>query len=629
MNSDWKNSFRQQVLKVSLFVLLISPLILQAQKPGEYRIEPPEWWIGMKDPEVQILLNYAEAGSYVASIANPGVQILRQEKTESPNYLLITLKINPDAQAGKMPIQLSRDKKKKLSFPFTLHKRNPEIFGKRPYQSSDIIYLLMPDRFANGNPGNDNLSQMREKADRLNPDGRHGGDIQGIIKNLDYLKDFGISALWLNPVYENNQERLSYHGYSITNHYQTDARFGGNESYAQFVQACHDRDIVVIKDMIFNHIGSFHPWMSDLPYKNWIHQWDQFTRTNYRASVLADPYVSEFDKKLFFEGWFDTTMPDLNQKDPVLMRYLTQQSIWWIEKFGLNGIRMDTQAYNDPQAMSQWARKVKQEYPDLFLLGEIWDGNVGLMSHWNQDQIRTNYQSNLDAITDFPIHDAVKMGLNESEGWQEGFGRMYKILGEDHLYRDPFTNVIFPDNHDVERIFEVLGKDPQKMKMALVYYYTMRGNLQLYYGTEILMTGNKSKGDGAIRADMPGGWTADEKSGFALEGLSKAERENYELMRFLNYWRRGNSAIYGGKLVQYIPFSGVYTYLRYNDQKTYLIVLNKNDNEIVLDPARFSDHFKRFNMARDILSGVEMKKLTEIKVPAKDGMILELGKFGQ
>lgn len=629
MNSSFNDYFKAKWILAVLMMLTTNLLQAKEKETLTARIEPPEWWIGFQDPQVQLLIYAKDAGKTQFISDYPGLEVVKQEKAESPNYLFVTVKIDPAAKPGKMNFLLKEGKKKVAVLPFELHEKNREAGRNARYNASDIIYLLMPDRFSNGEPGNDSIPGMLEKCDRSNPDGRHGGDLQGIMNHLDYFTDFGIDALWLNPVYENNQERLSYHGYSITNYYQVDPRLGGNAAYAKFAELCHQKDIALIKDMIFNHLGSNHWMMKDLPFTDWIHQWNQFTRTNYRAMTVMNPYASEYDKRQFFNGWFDTSMPDLNQRNPFVATYLYQQSIWWVEKFGLDGIRMDTQAYNDPGMMSDWAKKIKQEYPGLYIFGEIWDGNASLVSYWNQETSGGKYPSNLDGVTDFPIHDAVKMALNEEEGWYEGFGRLYKVLSEDYHYKKPYQNVIFPDNHDLERIYEVLGYDFRKFKMAMIYYYTMRGNLQVYYGTEMAMTGNKSKGDGAIRADMAGGWAGDEKSIFTLKNLSKNEREAYELLRFLNYWRNGTSAIHTGKLTQYIPDNKVYVYFRYNDQETYMIVLNKNTHEIVLDPAIYEEHFRKFNMARDILTGIEMKKLSEIKIPAEDGMILKLGKFSK
>jgi len=629
MNSSFNNCFKCWLILLAILISNSSLLQAKNKETIPVRIDPPEWWIGFQDPQVQLLIYAKDAGNSQFVTDYPGLEIIKQEKAESPNYLFVTIKINPETRPGKMDFLLKNGKKLIASLPFELHERNREKGRNSRFNASDIIYLLMPDRFANGEPGNDNVPGMVEACDRSNPDGRHGGDLQGVINHLDYISDFGIGALWLNPVYENNQEKLSYHGYSITNYYQVDPRLGGNDTYAKFTEQCHQRDIAIIKDMIFNHLGSNHWMMKDLPFSDWIHQWEQFTRTNYRAMTVMNPYASEYDKRQFYNGWFDTTMPDLNQRNPFVATYLYQQSIWWVEKFGLDGIRMDTQAYNDPGSMSDWAKKVKQEYPNLYIFGEIWDGNASLVSYWNQDSSEGKYPSNLDGVTDFPIYEAVKAGLNEQEGWYEGFGRMYKVLSEDYHYKKPYQNVIFPDNHDLERIYENLGSDFSKFRMAMIYYYTMRGNLQIYYGTEMVMRGNKSNGDGAIRADMPGGWAGDEKNIFNLKSLSRNEREAYELMRFLNHWRNGTSAIHSGKLTQYIPENKVYVYFRYNDQESYMIVLNKNDHEVLLDPAKYEEHFRRFNMAKDILTGIEMKKLSEIKIPAENGMILKLGKFSK
>ncbi len=614
-----------KTLRYPLFFtfLFLFHLSLSAQPEG-FRIDPPNWWVSMENPQLELMVYGEGIQSYSVELSYPGVRLTKRIEAESPNYLFLQLHIEPSALAGTMSIRFTKSAWKKFTIDYPLLERDMQMKGARGFDSSDLIYLIMPDRFANGDPGNDSHSGMLESVDRENPDGRHGGDIQGIEQSLDYIENLGVTALWLNPVYENNQPRYSYHGYSITDYYAVDARLGGNAAYESLAESCRERNIVLIKDMILNHCGSKHRWISDLPFTEWVHGPDSFIRTSYRATTVFDPYVSESDATRFREGWFDTTMPDLNQDHPQLASYLIQQSIWWVERYGLGGIRMDTQAYPNPDFMEKWANRMKQEYPDLTLIGEIWEGRTGFISYWHNSF--TSYQSGLDGVFDFPLHDAVKMGLNEHEGWWEGFSRIYASLAQDWLLKDAWTQLIFPDNHDVERIFEVLNQDYARFEMAMALYYTMRGIPQIYYGTEILMTGNKSKGDGAIRQDMPGGWPGDSICAFTGKQMNKQTLRAQQLLQRLGKWRKEKAVIHDGKLVHFIPENGIYVYFRYVEDDAVMVVLNKNEADVALDTRRFAERLDGYQYGYEVIRDRKIGPLQKLLVPARGAMIIDLEK---
>ncbi|MEA3446810.1 MAG: glycoside hydrolase family 13 protein [Bacteroidota bacterium] len=584
------------------------------------RVEPPNWWTGMENSHVQIMVYGENLSGCDVKIDYQSVNILDVITVDNSNYLFLNIEIDNTAKPGKFSIDFYKDGKIKANYQYPLLKRK---FSKRlrGFNSSDVIYLLMPDRFANGDPQNDNMPGMLEKVDRKNPDGRHGGDIAGITQNLDYIKNFGATALWINPLLENNQEKYSYHGYAITDFYKTDSRFGTNQNYFDLVKQCHDMGIKVIQDQVFNHCGKSHWWMNDLPQQDWIHQFDEFTRSNFRVSTLVDPYASQADRNKMSTGWFDKNMPDLNQDNPLLANYFIQNSIWWIENACIDGVRVDTYPYPGQEMMKEWTKRVRSEYPDITLLGEVWVGTPSIVSWWEGKYFNN---SGLNSVFDFAMYDAMKFGFNEDESWNNGIVRLYDLLTQDFLYKEPFNHVVFVDNHDVERFFTNINEDFRKYKTLLSYILTTRGIPLIYYGTELLMTGEEHLGHGHIRKDFPGGWPEDEKNAFTKKGRTKEQNEAFYFVSKLIKWRNKNPVIHSGQLTQFIPYDGVYVYFRQNDKKTIMVIINRIKNEKQLNTVRFTECMAEFSKAKNIISDEILMQIDVIKLLPGEPLILEL-----
>ncbi|MBA7560868.1 Cyclomaltodextrinase [subsurface metagenome] len=483
----------------------------------------------------------------------------------------------------------------------------------------------MPDRFSNGDRSNDTVEGMLEQTNRQNPDGRHGGDIAGIAKHIDYIADMGFTALWANPLLENNMPEKSYHGYAITDYYTIDPRFGTNSDYRNLVGLAHEKGLKVIMDMVFNHCGTNHWLVRDLPMDDWVNQWDTFTRSNYRIEVKTDPYASDYDLKLMGKGWFDVTMADLNQKNPYVWKYLVQNSIWWIEFAGIDGIRMDAYPYTDREAMSEWAMTIRKLYPSFTILGEIWLQKSSHTAYW-QDNERNmdDYRSNIPAVTDFRTHYAVIEALSEKEGWTQGLRRLYYVLSQDFLYNNPENLLVFPDNHDLNRYYTSLNEDFDKYKLGLAFLLTTRGIPQIYYGTEILMTGEEHKGHGYIRQDFPGGWEGDTIDAFNGTGLNEDQEEAQRFVQKLLTWRQKTPAIHNGKLIHFIPEDDVYVYFRTTNSQSVMVILNKNEEDILVDMRRYREGLNGFSSAIDVISSEKITNLDQIFVQGMSPLILEL-----
>ncbi len=587
------------------------------------RIEPPSWFTEMKEPSLQLMVYGKEIGSFNVVADYPDVRVTTLIKTENPNYLFVNLDISPQAHPGNVRLIFTRGKQN-LTYDYPLLTHPAEV--TRGFDASDVIYLLMPDRFANGDPSNDNIEGMIEKVNRSNPNGRHGGDLKGISDHIDYLKDLGVTGLWLNPFLENNQPSFSYHGYSITDLYRVDPRYGSNADFKNLVSKAHGMGLKLVMDMICNHIGSGHWWMKDLPSGDWIHQFDDFTRTNYRASTYMDPYSSERDAYLMEKGWFDRTMPDLNQSNPLVETYLTQNSLWWIAYFGIDGIRMDTYPYPEKNMMSRWAKRVTDEFPGFFIVGEVWYQQEALTAYWAYDRINSDgYRSNLPSITDFPLSLATHSAFTESDSWTDGLARFYLTLSQDFLYPDPFRNVIFLDNHDLPRFFTQTGMRLDIYRMALPFILTTRGIPQFYYGTEIVMEGDKSRGDGNLRKDFPGGWAGDSKNAFIGENLEGVQKEAYTFTKKLLNWRKESEVIHTGKLKHFIPENNLYVYFRYNNNESVMVILNNSEKESrTITREKYSESLKGFTKGVEIITGTEIEDITSFIISPKTAMIIEL-----
>ncbi|MGK0363716.1 MAG: glycosidase [Saprospiraceae bacterium] len=589
------------------------------------RIEPANWWVGMKHNKIQLLIHGEKIADLKPMINYPDVSLRQIIQVENPNYLFLNITIGENAKAGEIAIDFYKNDKKVTTKPFSLLEREKgEIDG---FDASDAIYLITPDRFVNGEKENDSIDGLKEKVNRSNKGGRHGGDIAGIRQSLDYIKGLGFTAVWLNPLLENDMEEYSYHGYSTTDFYKVDERFGSNEEYQTLAREGRAKGLKLIMDMIVNHCGSNHWWMNDLPSSDWINQWEEYTETNHRKAITQDPYASESDTKVFTDGWFVRTMPDLNQRNEFMATYLIQNSIWWVEYLKLSGIRMDTYPYPDQEFMSDWTMAMMYEYPTLNIVGEEWSDNPAIVSYWQKGKVNSNgYTSELKSLMDFPVQVAMVKALTVEENWSGGLMDLYKIIAQDFLYADPMNLVTFPDNHDMTRFYKQVNEDFDIWKQGIAIVTTMRGIPQMYYGTEILMTSPKDRDDGIIRSDFPGGWEGDEVDVFAGKGLTAQQKEATAYIKKLLTWRKTATALHTGKLKHFVPKDGVYVYFRYDDNQKVMVILNKNETASQLDLSRFSEMFEGERKGRNALSEQEFLLTGELEVEGKSATILELKK---
>ncbi|RMG66451.1 MAG: alpha-amylase [Bacteroidetes bacterium] len=612
--------------RIWLLLSLILPVMAWAQPVTLERVDPPFWWAGMENPRLQLLLHGDRLAGTTVQLAYPGIEVEGVSRVENPNYLFIDLYLDPEKVVpGTFSIHLQRGRQQ-VSVQYEIKARPQDPNRIQGLDPSDLIYLLMPDRFANGDPDNDHVPGMiQAEVNREEQYGRHGGDIQGVMDHLDYLQDLGITTLWLNPAEENNQPHESYHGYAVTDHYRIDPRLGSNELMLQLVEQCHARGMKVIRDVVYNHVGDQHYFIKDLPMPGWVHQWESFTKTSYRAPTLMDPYASAYDRKRMADGWFDTHMPDLNQDNPKVATYLIQNSIWWIEYAGFDGYRIDTYAYPDQAFMARWAEAILQEYPGFTFFGETWVHGVPVQAWFTENMKGKALDSHMPGVTDFQLYYALNDALNQPFGWTEGVNRLYYTLAKDFLYTDPNSNVIFLDNHDVSRFYSVVGEDLNKYKMGVGFLLTTRGIPQVYYGTEILMSNlfDASNHD-KVREEFPGGWPGDPANKFEASGRTAEEQEAFTFFRTLARFRRESAALTAGKLMQFVPDEGVYTYFRYHPKQTVMVMMNQNEaaSQVVTD--RFAERMQGFKQARDVISGETLSDLDQIEVRGTGIRILEL-----
>ena len=596
-------------LSISIVALLFSQLLISQSIS---HVEPPNWWTDMQHNSIQIMIHGDSIGSYdQVHIEHSSVTVDQVTKADSPNYLFVDITLNKLIAATTLPIILSNGSIT-ITYDYPILTNNPASIDG--FTAADAIYLITPDRFANGNPTNDDMEGMKEKADRSNKGGRHGGDIAGISNSLDYISDMGFTSIWLNPLLENDMEIYSYHGYSTTDFYSVDPRFGSNSEYRQMADEARVKGLKLIMDMIVNHCGSFHWWADDLPYKDWYNQWPKYTGTNHQKTIMQDPYGSTYDKKKFTDGWFVPTMPDLNQRNPQMAKYLIQNSIWWVEYLALSGIRMDTYPYPDENFMADWTKAMMIEYPTLNIVGEEWNENPVIVSYWQAGKDNANgYKSDLKSVMDFPVNMALIKALNEEESWGTGINKLYEMMAMDFLYPDPMNLVTFPDNHDMSRIWALLNHDFDLWKIAITHVMTNRGIPQLYYGTEILTDSPAYRDDGAVRSDFPGGWERDTINAYNGQGLTAQQLEAQAYIKKLLHWRQSATAIHNGQLKHFLPENGVYVYFRYNDDQTIMIVINKGETQKLI-LSRFEEIIKTFNIAENIMTGkkVELAKSLEL-----------------
>ncbi len=612
--------------KISFIVIFFVGLIcVNAQKID--KVEPPFWWADMQHKSLQLMVYGKNIANFHPSIADKDVAIIGVTKTENPNYLFIDLNLEK-ATAGSFNI-LFKKGKKELTHTYELKSRMQNSSLRKGFDSSDMVYLLMPDRFSNGDESNDTHPNLTEKANRSYLGGRHGGDIQGIINQLDYIKELGVTAIWSTPLLEDNDDKYSYHTYAQSDVYNIDARYGTNKDYKRLADEMHQRGMKLIMDYVTNHWGLKHWMIQDLPTYTWINQFPGYANSNYRMSTQLDPNTAEIDAKYCMDGWFVSTMPDLNQRNPLVLNYLTQNAIWWIEYAGLDGLRVDTYSYNDKVAIAKWTKAIMDEYPNFNIVGEVWMHDQAQNAYWQKDSkigAIQSYNSYLPSVMDFTLHNALSVVFNEENAnWQDGIIKVYENFVNDFLYPDINNILIFAENHDTQRIHNLYKNDVKKYKLAMTLLATARGIPQLYYGSEIGMTGDKNVGDGDIRRDFPGGWKGDENNAFTKEGRTEMQNELFNFTSKLFNWRKTKPVIHFGKTTQYLPDNNVYVYFRYNDNDKVMVVINNNPKEQRIQLNRFAENLQKSTSGIDIISGavIDFTK-TELFIPAKSSMVIEL-----
>lgn len=609
-----------------LLLLQICCIISFGQLPALERVEPMYWWTEMVSPDLQLLVHGDNIADYEVSANYKGVDLKKVNKVENPNYLFLDLVISKEAKPGKFNIVFEKKSKKKLVYAYELKEQNKAANRIKGVTNEDLIYLIMPDRYSNGDTKNDRIAGLKDQS--LNRDSmyyRHGGDLQGIINHLDYIKEQGVTAIWCTPMIENDMTHASYHGYAATDLYKIDPRYGTNELYKTYVEECHAHGLKVIKDIVHNHIGSEGWLMKDLPMKDWVHQWPKYTNTSYRDQPVMDPYTSKSDVDIMLDGWFVPTMPDVNQNNPYVQKYFIQNHIWWIEYAGIDGLRLDTYAYNDPQFMSDWALALRAQFPTLSIFGETLVNSVPAQAFFVENNtLRGSFNSHLPGITDAVLKEAIFESMNGKEGWVDGINRLYATVAQDFLYNDPGKNVIFLDNHDMSRMYSVIGEDINKYKSAMGILLTMRGIPQMYYGTEILMK-NFSNPDGLVRSDMKGGWPKDSINKFTSQGRSEVENEAFNYIKTLANFRKSSSALHDGKLMHYVPQDGIYVYFRYDNAQTIMVIVNSGDKKS-LKTKRFSERLSGFSKAENVITKEKITDISSLELAPKSTTVLLLGK---
>jgi glycosidase len=592
--------------------------------PGT-RIDPTFWWVGMKNPKLQLLVHSPGISGSKVELSYPGVTLDGVQQLESPNYLVVNLTITPAAHPGLLKLEFKGQKK--LSYRYELRARNTDPSRVQGVNSADFVYLLMPDRFANGDPKNDVVKTTNvSRISRDSMFSRHGGDLKGIEDHFGYLKELGVTAIWPTPVVENDQPKASYHGYALTDFYAVDPRYGSNEDYVRFVQRAHQQGLKVVHDVVLNHIGSENYLFKDQPAKDWFHQWPTFTKSNFRDAAFNDPHGSGFDFKQFNNGWFDRHMPDVNQSNPLVATYIIQNFLWWVEYTGLDGYRVDTYSYSEPQFLMKWGEAITGEYPRLGQFAETWVQGTGQQAFFAKNIFPpvNGFKSNMPGVTDFQLQYAINEALTKDAGWTEGINKLYYTLQTDWMYEDPTRNVVFLDNHDMSRFYSVVGEDFAKYKMGLAWLLTCRGIPQIYYGTEVLMK-NYSNPDGKVREDFPGGWPGDKVNLFTAAGRNAQQQEAFTYVSKLAQYRKTHPVLQTGKLMQFIPDAGVYTYFRYNDAgEAVMMVMNSNKDEKTLDTTRFAERMAGFSSGVDVASGMVLADLKTLKVPGRTAWVVEL-----
>ena len=608
--------------KLNLLALLLSvSAFAQIDK-----IEPPFWYAGMHNPELQIMFYGKNIAQYETTVSN-NIVIKNVVKTENPNYIFVTIDTK-NIPASDFVFSFKNKNKVAFTKKYSLKARRKNSAQRKSFDSSDLMYLIMPDRFANGNPNNDTDKSLNEKADRSLPGGRHGGDIEGIIKHLDYLEELGVTAIWSTPLCEDNDKVHSYHTYGQSDVYRIDPRYGTNEEYVRLSAELKKRNMKLIKDYVTNHWGAEHWMYKDLPTYDWIHQFPGFSQSNYRMTTQFDTNASAIDTKNCMDGWFVPSMPDLNQSNPLVLNYLTQNAIWWIEYADLDGFRVDTYSYNDKIGIAKWTKAITDEYPYFNIVGEVWMHDQAQMSYWQKDSPISaiqSYNSYLPSVMDFTLHDAFGNVFNEDKAtWNDGMIKVYDNFANDFLYPNVNNLLTFVENHDTGRFNHIYKNDFKKYQMAMAIIATVRGIPQIYYGSEIGMAGDKAKGDADIRQDFPGGWAGDKNNAFTKAGRTEEQAKFFDFSSKLFQWRKGKSVIHSGKMTHYIPEDNVYVYFRYDDNETVMVIINNAAQAKTFKTSRFQENIKNFTTGKDVLTGKSINVKEDVTIDSKSVLILEL-----
>lgn len=610
-------------MKTSTVLLTLIYFVYNMMNAQVQRVEPPFWWSGMQHSKLQVLLYGKHIAQYNVTSDLPITEV---KKTENPNYLFVTLATEGKA-AGKYTLTLLKGKKKVQTIAYELKARREGSAARKGFDSSDVVYLLMPDRFANGNPKNDYDPALGDKLDRKDIGARHGGDIEGIITHLDYIQSLGATALWSTPLCEDNEKQYSYHTYAQSDLYRIDPRYGTNADYQRLASKLHKRGMKLIKDYVTNHWGATHWMIKDLPTPDWIHHFGGgYGQSNFRMTTQMDTNASAIDKRYCVEGWFAPSMPDLNQSNPLVLTYLIQNALWWIEYADLDGLRVDTYSYNDKDAIARWTKAITDEYPHINIMGEAWLSSQAQISYWQKDSPISaieGYNTHLPTVMDFTLQSALSTALSAKPAWNAGMIQLYENFANDFLYKDINNLLIFAENHDTERLNHLYPKvEDYRLTMALLA--TARGIPQLYYGTEIGMVGDKSKGDGDIRRDFPGGWPGDKHNAFNPAERTPTERTYFDYAARLFNWRKGKAVIHYGRTKHYLPQDEVYVYFRYNDHESVMVALNNSEKEQMLTLPRFAESLSKYTQGKDVITGETHPLGKTLSIAPKTAMVLEL-----
>lgn len=609
-------------MKKLLFFLLLSVYsFAQIDK-----IEPPFWYENMNHSQVQIMFYGKNIAQNTVSVSND-IIITGVQKTENPNYIFVTIDTK-DVSAQEV-IFTFKNKNKSFTQNYQIKKRKENSRLRESFDASDVIYLLMPDRFANGDTSNDSTPNTTEKADRNNPGGRHGGDIEGIIKNLDYIKSVGATAIWPTPLCEDNDKTYSYHTYAQSDVYKIDPRYGTNDDFVRLSAEMKKRNLKLVLDYVTNHWGAEHWMFKDMPTYDWFHQFPGYGQTNYRMTTQFDQNASKIDTKYCMDGWFVKSMPDLNQSNPLVLNYLIQNAIWWIEYADLSGFRVDTYSYADKVGIAKWTKAITDEFPNFNIVGEVWMYDQAQMAYWQKDSkigAIQNYNSYLPSIMDFTLQEAIHNGVfnEDNAAWFDGIIKVYNNFTNDFLYANPTNLLVFFENHDTNRINEIYKNDFKKYQLALTLIATTRGIPQIYYGSEIGMAGDKSKGDADIRRDFPGGWSSDKSNAFTKEGRTAEQAKYFDFTSKILNWRKNKKVIHSGKLTHYIPENNVYVYFRHDEKESVMVVINNSKDKQTFKVDRFKENLEKYTKGTDILSGISFDCTKELSIEGKSSLILEL-----